>query len=165
MSSIGTRHPNRVAGLIYLDASSYYAYQSDQSNEMKTLIDKLVSRVGPLAFVEPTAADLANFASFQLWTWTSGVSLSQKLNCARPLKVIKAAGSQGPELLNSYRKPSSLESRGSVKSTNKACLDGASLDTSARVYVSFMQRNPALLDEAKALGVVMALKDSYSCPK
>ena len=49
--------------------------------------------------------------------------------------------------------------------TNKACLNGASLNTVARAYVNFMQRNPALLEEAKALGVVMALKDSFSCPK
>ena len=49
--------------------------------------------------------------------------------------------------------------------TSKACLNGASLNTVARVYVNFMQRNPALLEEAKALGVVLVLKDAYPCPK
>lgn len=49
--------------------------------------------------------------------------------------------------------------------TNKACLRGDSLNIVARAYVNFMQRNLALLEEAKALGVVMTLKDSYSCPK
>lgn len=49
--------------------------------------------------------------------------------------------------------------------TEKACIHGAAVSTVPRVYVSFMQRNPKLMDEAKHLGVVMALKDAYPCPK
>ena len=49
--------------------------------------------------------------------------------------------------------------------TEKACIHGVSVSTVARVYVSYMQRNPALMDEAKHLGVVLALKGAYPCPK
>ena len=49
--------------------------------------------------------------------------------------------------------------------TERACVHGASVNTVARVYVRFMQRNPALMDEAKHLGVVLALRDAYPCSK
>jgi non-heme chloroperoxidase len=68
LSSIGTRHPDRVAGLVYLDAAYYYAYHSAASSDLKAAIDGLQGRLMPLAFVPPKASDTANFASLQAWT-------------------------------------------------------------------------------------------------
>lgn len=46
----------------------------------------------------------------------------------------------------------------------KACVLGAFVSTVARVYISFMQRNPKLMDEAKHLGVGMALRRPIPAP-
>ena len=45
----------------------------------------------------------------------------------------------------------------------QVCIRGASLDTIARVYVLYMQRNPKLMDEGRALGLLLSLKSSYAC--
>lgn len=47
----------------------------------------------------------------------------------------------------------------------EVCVRGAGLDTLARVYVIYMQKNPKLMDEGRALGLLLALKDSYGCHK
>lgn len=44
------------------------------------------------------------------------------------------------------------------------CLGGASVGTSIRVYVAYMEKNPKLLDDAMIIGVIQALKDAYPCP-
>jgi hypothetical protein len=58
---------------------------------------------------------------------------------------------------------------GYIDGTNRlgeyVCVRSATLNTVVRVYVAFMQRNPKLMDEAKSLGVLLALKDSYSCSR
>ena len=68
LSSIGTRHPERVAGLVYLDAAYYYAYQSAASSDFKAALAGLEGRVLPLAFIPPKSSDTANFSSLQAWT-------------------------------------------------------------------------------------------------
>ncbi len=47
----------------------------------------------------------------------------------------------------------------------EVCVRGASLETIARVYVIYMQQNPKLMDEGRALGLLLSLKASYGCPK
>ena len=43
------------------------------------------------------------------------------------------------------------------------CPGTASMGTIVRVYVKFMEEHPKLLDEAKTIGLVLALKESYPC--
>ena len=43
------------------------------------------------------------------------------------------------------------------------CLDGASLNTIAQAYVTYMQRCPKLMDEPRYLGALLALKSSFPC--
>lgn len=45
----------------------------------------------------------------------------------------------------------------------QVCIRGTSLNTIARVYVLYMQRNPTLMDEGRALGLLLSLKSSYAC--
>lgn len=46
----------------------------------------------------------------------------------------------------------------------QVCLRGASLNTIARVYVHYVQRNPKLMEESRALGLLLSLKSNYGCP-
>ncbi len=45
------------------------------------------------------------------------------------------------------------------------CVVGASLGTLSRVYISYMEKNPRLLDEHKVVGLRRALLDIYPCSK
>ena len=45
----------------------------------------------------------------------------------------------------------------------QVCIHGASLNTIARVYVLYMQKNPTLMEEGRALGLLLSLKSSYGC--
>ena len=45
------------------------------------------------------------------------------------------------------------------------CVGEARLDTTIRVYVAYMDKHPKLMDDPMILGVVLALKASYPCPK
>ena len=45
----------------------------------------------------------------------------------------------------------------------QVCLHEASLNTIARVYVVYMQKNPTLMEEGRALGLLLSLKSSYGC--
>jgi hypothetical protein len=47
---------------------------------------------------------------------------------------------------------------------SSVCLHGESLGAVVRTYVTFMERNPALLDEEKRVGLQQALHASYPCP-
>lgn len=51
-----------------------------------------------------------------------------------------------------------------MNSGSSICLGGASVGTSIRVYVAYMEKNPKLLDDAMIIGIVHALKDTYPCP-
>lgn len=71
LSSIGSRHPERVAGLIYLDAA--YAYAFDNGKGM-TMADFFEVLQGAPVFPSPGAADLASFTSYRDWLrQTAGV--------------------------------------------------------------------------------------------
>ena len=43
------------------------------------------------------------------------------------------------------------------------CTHDESMGAMVRVYVSYMERNPALLEEDKRFGLRMALEDAYPC--
>jgi len=47
---------------------------------------------------------------------------------------------------------------------NSICVNSASMDTVALVYVAYMQRTPKLMDEERSLGVQLSLASAYSCP-
>jgi hypothetical protein len=51
-----------------------------------------------------------------------------------------------------------------MNSGSSVCLGGASVGTSIRVYVAYMEKNPKYLDDAMIIGVIYALKDTYPCP-
>jgi len=44
------------------------------------------------------------------------------------------------------------------------CIKNARIGTLIRVYVAYMDKNPKLLDSPKIIGVIFALKESYTCP-
>jgi Rap1a immunity proteins len=44
------------------------------------------------------------------------------------------------------------------------CLDGASMGTTIRVYVAYMEKNPKLMDAWMITGVGQALRENYPCP-
>ncbi len=45
------------------------------------------------------------------------------------------------------------------------CLGGASFTTLSRVYVSFIERHPTSRDGARWTALLLALEESYPCPK
>jgi hypothetical protein len=47
--------------------------------------------------------------------------------------------------------------------TSGFCLNGASIDTLIRVYLTFMGANPKYLDESEGKSLTLALRDSYPC--
>jgi pimeloyl-ACP methyl ester carboxylesterase len=64
LSSVATRHPNRVAGLVYLEAGYPYAFDNGKGPSLKEFLDakKLMPQAPP-----PSESDLAmaNFAALQ----------------------------------------------------------------------------------------------------
>ncbi len=64
LSSLATRHPNRVAGLVYLEAGYPYAFDNGKGPSMKEFLDarKLMPQAPPPSESDP---GLANFAAFQ----------------------------------------------------------------------------------------------------
>lgn len=79
LSSVATRYPLRIAGLVYLEAGYLYAYQNPASKdfapELETL-QKEVERLMPPT--PPTDADLTSFSSFGAWrTRNQGVSVPE----------------------------------------------------------------------------------------
>ena len=44
------------------------------------------------------------------------------------------------------------------------CPDEASLGTTVRVYLAYMEKNPKLMDKVMIAGVIGALRESYPCP-
>jgi len=62
MSSVATRYPNRVAGLVYLEAGYPYAFENGKGPTMKEFQDarKLAPRAPP-----PSESALASFAALQ----------------------------------------------------------------------------------------------------
>jgi non-heme chloroperoxidase len=68
LSSIGSRHPDRVAGLVYFDAVFPYSFDNGKGpsleyfKEVNTQLDKAASRIPA-----PSAADRASFAAYQAY--------------------------------------------------------------------------------------------------
>jgi pimeloyl-ACP methyl ester carboxylesterase len=79
LSSVGTRYPARVAGLVYLDAGYLYAYQNPASRDLAPELDALQKRVEHMMpSVPPTDADLINFSSVRAWrTRSQGVEVPE----------------------------------------------------------------------------------------
>ncbi len=62
LSSVGTRHPDRIAGLVYLEAGYPYAFVSDNGPTMK----EFQEIQGP-QHPAPGDSDLASFSALQRW--------------------------------------------------------------------------------------------------
>jgi pimeloyl-ACP methyl ester carboxylesterase len=62
LSSVATRHPNRVAGLVYLEAGYPYAFDNGKGPSMKEFLDarKLMPQAPP-----PSGSALASFGALQ----------------------------------------------------------------------------------------------------
>jgi non-heme chloroperoxidase len=60
LSSVGSRHPDRVAGLVYLDAAYPYAFDNGNGASMKEIQDVQGPEPPP-----PGAVDLASFGTLQ----------------------------------------------------------------------------------------------------
>jgi pimeloyl-ACP methyl ester carboxylesterase len=72
LSSVGSRYPKRVTGLVYLDAGYQYAFDNGQGGTL----DELQKTANPQPSVPPpNGPDLANFRSLQEWfTQINGVT-------------------------------------------------------------------------------------------
>lgn len=64
LSSVGSRHPDRVAGLVYLDAGYPYAFDNGKGMSLEELMELLQKAPQPPA---PNTADRASFAGYQVW--------------------------------------------------------------------------------------------------
>jgi non-heme chloroperoxidase len=68
LSSVGTRYPARIAGLVYLEAGYLYAYQNPASKDLAPELDALQKRVEQLMPpAPPTDADLTSFSTVRSW--------------------------------------------------------------------------------------------------
>jgi non-heme chloroperoxidase len=65
LSSIGSRHPDRVAGLVYLDAVYPFSFDNGKGPTMEDM-NELTKKTPPLP--APSAADRASFAAFQAYS-------------------------------------------------------------------------------------------------
>jgi non-heme chloroperoxidase len=79
LSSVGTRYPTRVAGLVYLDAAYLYAYQNPASKDLVPDLEALQKRreehMSPLP---PSVADLTDFSTVRSWLMRSqGVAVPE----------------------------------------------------------------------------------------
>jgi non-heme chloroperoxidase len=61
LSSVGTSHPDRIAGLVYLEAGYPYAFDNGQGPTMKDF------RAGGPQPPTPSDSDLASFSALQKW--------------------------------------------------------------------------------------------------
>jgi non-heme chloroperoxidase len=62
LSSIGSRYPRRVAGLVYLDAGYQYAFDNGKGSAMEE-----IQRYPPPQSPDPNDADFSNFGTYQAW--------------------------------------------------------------------------------------------------
>ena len=76
LSSVGSRNPERIGGLIYLDAAYSYAFDNGKGVTLEEFLEQLQD-AGPQAPL-PTAADTASFSAYQSWLKrTSGVTVPE----------------------------------------------------------------------------------------
>jgi pimeloyl-ACP methyl ester carboxylesterase len=72
LSSVGSRYPGRISGLIYLDAAYSYAFDNGKGPSLEEILEG-TPQPPPAA-----AADLASFAAYQSWLKRiSGVTLPE----------------------------------------------------------------------------------------
>jgi len=64
LSSVGTRYPTRVAGLVYLEAAYPYAFDNGKGSTMREFEDEEIKGPQPPT---PHGADLASFTALQKW--------------------------------------------------------------------------------------------------
>jgi pimeloyl-ACP methyl ester carboxylesterase len=64
LSSVGSSHRDRVAGLVYLDAAYSYAFDNGEGTSMADLIE--LTRAIP-APRQPSGSDLASYAAMEEW--------------------------------------------------------------------------------------------------
>jgi non-heme chloroperoxidase len=64
LSSVGSRHPDRVAGLVYLEAGYSFAFDDGRGMTLEQY-QEMLKRAPPLP--EMKTSDRANFADFQAW--------------------------------------------------------------------------------------------------
>jgi pimeloyl-ACP methyl ester carboxylesterase len=75
LSSVGSRYPKRVAGLVYLEAGYQYAFDNGRGGTLDELQKTASPRPPP---PEPNRLDLANFTALQSWfTRMNGVTLPE----------------------------------------------------------------------------------------
>lgn len=75
LSSVGSRYPKRVAGLIYLEAGYQYAFDNGQGSSLDEIQKKANPKPPP---PQPNESDLASFSSLQAWfTRINGVTLPE----------------------------------------------------------------------------------------
>jgi pimeloyl-ACP methyl ester carboxylesterase len=92
LSSIGTRHPDRVGALVYLDAGYQYAFDN---GEVPTLKD--ISDVGFPQPQPPTEADLASFDALSLY-YTRVLGFTPPEAALRLRRSVTPDGRVGPPL-------------------------------------------------------------------
>lgn len=72
LSSVGSRYPDRVAGLVYLDAGYQYAFDNGKGTTLEEL------QKGAPAQPAPSTADRASFSGLQAWfARVSGATLPE----------------------------------------------------------------------------------------
>jgi non-heme chloroperoxidase len=64
LSSVGSRYPERVAGLVYLDAAYQYAFDNGRGGTLDELQKSANPKPPP---PPPSESDLASFPSLQAW--------------------------------------------------------------------------------------------------
>jgi pimeloyl-ACP methyl ester carboxylesterase len=91
LSSIGTRHPDRVAALVYLDAAYQYAFDNGKVPTFEE-----ISAVGFIQRPPPTDADLATFDALrQYYTRVLGFTFPEAE--LRQKRLVTAQGGVGAE--------------------------------------------------------------------
>ena len=45
------------------------------------------------------------------------------------------------------------------------CMPDVRLSETARIYVAYMKKNPQLLQKPKAMGILVALRENFPCPR
>lgn len=99
LSSIGSRYPDRVSGLVYLDAAYAYAFDNGKGmtlEEMRALLNGKQPEM-PV----PQASDLASVKAFQAWfSRNGGVTLPESE--LRQMFAVAPDGRVGERSLNSY---------------------------------------------------------------
>jgi non-heme chloroperoxidase len=73
LSSVASRYPGRVAGLVYLDAAYQYAFDNGKGTTIQELQSAIKPQVSP-----PEESDRASFKALQAWyTRVAGFTLPE----------------------------------------------------------------------------------------